>query len=47
MSGLLANPEYRRSILEGLVFSIGGMDGALSKTASAALAVHTGMQQAT
>ena len=34
---LLAVPEYRQAVLEGLVASIGGLDASLSKEASAAL----------
>lgn len=34
---LLAVPEYREAVLEGLVASIGGLDASLSKEASAAL----------
>lgn len=35
--GLLAVPEYREPILEGLLASIGGLDASLSKEATAAL----------
>lgn len=34
---LLAEPEYREAVLEGLIASIGGLDASLSKEASAAL----------
>ena len=34
---LLAVPEYREAVLEGLIASIGGLDASLSKEASAAL----------
>ena len=37
VAALLAVPEYRGAILEGLVASIGGLDALLSKEASAAL----------
>ena len=40
VSTLLAVPEYRGAVLEGLVASIGGLDASLSKEASAAF-VHT------
>lgn len=36
VSALLAVPEYRRAVLEGLVASIGGLDASLCKEASAA-----------
>ena len=36
ISALLAVPEYRGAVLEGLVASIGGLDASLSKAASAA-----------
>ena len=36
ISALLAVPEYRGAVLEGLVASIGGLDASLSKDATAA-----------
>ena len=41
MVALLAVPDYRGAVLEGLVASIGGLDAALSKEATAALIATT------
>ena len=41
LAPLLAVDAYREAVLEGLVACIGGLDGHLSKAASAALVAQT------
>ena len=43
---LLGEEAFRDALLEGLVISIGGLDGALSKSASAALINYVNPQHA-